>query len=372
MFETTKSWLAVTCVVIGFGASCEAGTSQCVWGSFDASRINYASGPLTGGSNSTLQTIVTTNGGTLAAPTPLLTPAYLAGVTVFYTSLLSTSTGTLSAAEQAALQGWIASGGTLIVTGDIFPLPAYESFTAAYNITNYTSISNNQTGSPVAVHPITQGVNLYKYNTNCGFTFGTDGMLLGNDGSGNDFMAVFEPGTGFGVGGRILVIGDHNMFTESTINQNDNAVLAANIVKWSCLGGTSGHCPGVFASWGTYGTGWPGTNGVPAVSASNAPLMGGQLGVQVGNSLGAPTTAYMLLGFSQANLPTPQGGTILVGFIPALVLPLPLGPSGAVLAANIPVDTAFCGVDLYMQFIEIDPGAPGGASFTKGLRLTFG
>lgn len=212
---------------------------QCVWGSFDASRINYSAGPLTGSAHSTLRTIIMANGGTIGPATPVLDAAYLSQVDVFYTSLLSTSTGVLSAAEQTALHNWIAGGGTLIVTADIFPLPAYESFTAFYGVTGYTALSNNTTGNVVAAHPITQGVTTYRYVTESTYSYGPDALLLGDNGLGRDFMVVLEPGTGFPAGGRILVFGDHNMFTNSYINNNDNVTLANNFALWACAGPTA-------------------------------------------------------------------------------------------------------------------------------------
>ena len=205
----------------------------CNWGSFDASRVNYSSGTLTGSAHTVLVGIIETNGGTIVSPTPVLDATYLNGVNVFYTSLLSSSTGVLSGAEQTALQNWITGGGTLIVTGDIFPLPAYESFTSFYGVTNYTSLSNNSIGYPVAAHAITAGITSYDYNTECTFTYGSDAILLGTNGMGSDFMIVMEEGTGFTAGGRILVIGDHNMFTNTSIGNADNTPLANNIAAWA-------------------------------------------------------------------------------------------------------------------------------------------
>jgi hypothetical protein len=208
----------------------------CNWGSFDASRINYSSGTLTGSAHTTLVGIIESNGGTVVSPTPILDAAYLGGVEVFYTSLLSMTTGALSNAEQADLQAWIATGGTLIVTGDIFPLAAYETFTSYYGVTNYTSLSHNAIGYTVASHAITAGVTSYDYNTECTYTYGSDALLLGDNGYSNDFMIVMEPGTGFTAGGRILVLGDHNMFTNSIIGSEDNTQLAINIALWAASG----------------------------------------------------------------------------------------------------------------------------------------
>lgn len=223
------SLLAVVCV-----AACSAPASASVtWGSFDGSRINYVGGALTGPVHSSLRGIITANDGVIGAATGTLTPGYLSGVDVFYTSLLSTGTGALSAGEQAALQDWVAAGGTLIVTADIFPLAAYESFTSAYGVTGYTNLSGAGVGSPVAAHEITENVTSYSYNTQSTFTYGADALLLGDDGFGHAFMAVLEPGTGFTAGGRILVFGDHNLFADSHIGEADNAVLAANMAAWA-------------------------------------------------------------------------------------------------------------------------------------------
>lgn len=208
---------------------------SCVWGSFDDSRINYSTGPLTGSDHGVLTDIIESNGGTIAPGTSTLTASYLNSVDVFYTSLLNRSTGTLSASEQTALQDWVAGGGTLIVTADIFPLAAYESFTAHYGITNYVALSGSGVGYTVAPHMLTDNVSQYQYATQSKYQYGPDGLLLGDDGHGNAYMTVFEPSTGFSAGGRILVFGDHNMFTDSYIHSADNEILAANMAKWACV-----------------------------------------------------------------------------------------------------------------------------------------
>jgi len=49
-------------------------------------------------------------------------------------------------------------------------------------------------------------------------------------------MVVLEAATGFPYAGRILVTGDHNMFTDSYIGSADNTQLANNIAVWACGG----------------------------------------------------------------------------------------------------------------------------------------
>ena len=45
-------------------------------------------------------------------------------------------------------------------------------------------------------------------------------------------MAVLEPATGFDVGGKVLVFGDHNALTDLYITQQDNTALAQSIAAW--------------------------------------------------------------------------------------------------------------------------------------------
>lgn len=353
-------------------ASAPEASGQCVWGSFDASRINYAQGPLTGANHATLQSIIGLAGGVFAPAAPTLTPSYLAGVDVFYTSLLSQATGTLSTAERAALSTWVQGGGTLVVTADIFPLAAYDSFTSMFGVTNYVSVSTPASGAPVGqIHPIVQGVNAYHYVTNSTFSYGSDALRLGNDSAGNVFAVVLEPSTGFLGGGRVLVLGDHNFFTDSYVQLNDNALLAKNVAEWACNAG-SPLCPSHSPSWSNYGAGWPGTNGVPSLGPSGSPTIGQPVALQIGNSLGAATTGYLLLGAAPASQATALGGTVLVAFVPALAFTLPIPASGTLLAGTVPNDPTLCGVSLYVQVIQADPNASHGASFSRGLKLDFG
>jgi len=132
------------------------------------------------------------------------------------------------------LGGWVNGGGTLIVTADIFPLAAYESFTSPFGITGYTAVSSSGLGTVVPAHPITDGVTHFEYLTDSAYLdFNAEGLLLGVNLLGDRYMTVFEPSTGFTSGGRILVFGDHNMFADSYIGQADNTRLAENTIDWA-------------------------------------------------------------------------------------------------------------------------------------------
>ncbi|MDP7022801.1 MAG: hypothetical protein QGH42_00935 [Kiritimatiellia bacterium] len=213
--------------------------AACVWGGFDATRVNYPGGVLYDGDHSILRGYITGQGGSVALPTPELTPAYLDQIDVFYTSLLSQDTGVLSAPEQTALQAWVANGGTLIVTGDIYTLDGYESFTSHWGVTNWTSVGGNSSGSTVNAHPVISGVSTHYYNTNSTFTYGADALLIMEDASANTYAVVMDPSTGFNYGGKILVTGDHNGYTDGSAGNDDNQTFMANFVAWACAGVTA-------------------------------------------------------------------------------------------------------------------------------------
>ncbi len=129
-------------------------------------------------------------------------------------------------------------------------------------------------------------------------------------------------------------------------------------------------CLGSSAAWANYGSGFAGTFGVPSLVAQNRPILGGPLVLDVGNSLGAPTTALLVLGLAQASIPTNKGGTILVA--PALWIPLALPAGGLSVAGSVPNDPQLCGLAADFQALELDAGAAFGISFTAGLELHLG
>jgi len=124
------------------------------------------------------------------------------------------------------------------------------------------------------------------------------------------------------------------------------------------------------ASWNNYGAGFPGTLGIPSLTASADPDFGTTIQVDVGNSLGAATPGLLFAGLSQASIPTSAGGTLLVNFV--LMVPLDVPARGESLSASIPSDPSLVGVHVDLQVLELEAGAAQKISFTPGLELTFG
>jgi hypothetical protein len=94
------------------------------------------------------------------------------------------------------------------------------------------------------------------------------------------------------------------------------------------------------------------------------------LTLNLGNSRGFETMSAMILGLAPTDTPSADGGHLLV--VPSSVITVPLGPAGISLPACVPCDGALCGLAVYLQVWEADPGASQGVSFTPGLKLVLG
>ena len=128
--------------------------------------------------------------------------------------------------------------------------------------------------------------------------------------------------------------------------------------------------PTVDASWANYGSGWPGTTGVPAFTASGDPILCAPLSLNIGNSSGSATQAYLLIGLVSAQISTGLGGDVLL--IPTTILPFGLPGSGVTLPGDVPCDPILCDLSVFLQVLQSDAGASHGMAFTPGLELHFG
>jgi Tol biopolymer transport system component len=124
------------------------------------------------------------------------------------------------------------------------------------------------------------------------------------------------------------------------------------------------------ASWQNYDAGYPGTLGVPSLTASADPEFGATISVLLGNSKGSRTAGVLLFGFTKDSIPTVAGGTLLVDA--QLFIPVTVPAWGASLSGTIPRDRDLCGVSCFLQGVELDSGAAYGLSFTAGLELVIG
>lgn len=118
-----------------------------------------------------------------------------------------------------------------------------------------------------------------------------------------------------------------------------------------------------------YGVGVAGTLGVPALTGDTSPPSGRDVEVQIGNSRGQATSGLLVIGFDTAAIPAFFGGELLVQ--PAVIVPLQI-PAGGIALWNPRPEELVCGVTVYLQVVQLDPGGPAGFSASDGLRLDLG
>lgn len=159
---------------------------------------------------------------------------------------------------------------------------------------------------------------------------------------------------------------------------NDGSVAAFQSIATNLVASDTNGDSDVFAhdrcmipaAWQNYGNGFPGTFGVPSLTAVNPPSFASNLTINVGNSSGQSAAGLLFVGFVQTSIHSGWGGDLLV--VPYLTLSIPVPATGLPLNGTIPNQETLCGLTIDMQVLQGDPGAFKGVSFTPGLALQFG
>lgn len=121
-----------------------------------------------------------------------------------------------------------------------------------------------------------------------------------------------------------------------------------------------------------YGSGKPGTHGVPELEAAAPAAFGAVADLRIENAL--PGALPLLLAGTPAALPF-EGGTLLVAPLAVIALPVPVAGDGTLsLSAPVPGNAALCGAAIALQMLFVDPGASGPhhVALTNGLLRTVG
>jgi WD40 repeat protein len=124
------------------------------------------------------------------------------------------------------------------------------------------------------------------------------------------------------------------------------------------------------AAWLNLGAGFPGTLGVPALTARTAPVLGSSVTIDLGDSCGDYAVALLVVGFEPASIHSSWGGDLLV--VPFSSELVGVSPWGTFFFGDIPDDEALSGCVVELQALESDPGAAKGVSFTPALKLVLG
>ena len=175
----------------------------------------------------------------------------------------------------------------------------------------------------------------------------------------------------FGV--NMAVQDDLVLVGASLVDVSETASGAAYFTSLSPGIGWSGQCPcDALAGLEHFGTGKPGSNGVPLLTALSNPVAGKSHVVSLKNALiGAqPVLVWGLFEGSSGF----DGGELLIADPHLIALPT-VGVLGQVgVGWSVPDDPAACGLDVFAQAFFIDPGAAGPlhTAQSNGLRLTIG
>lgn len=132
------------------------------------------------------------------------------------------------------------------------------------------------------------------------------------------------------------------------------------------------HDPGCLtaAADSNYGTGWPGTAGVPLFGLDGPPQLGSRRQLLVSNSAGVPTVGALVFGSAAVSLPSGLGGTVLA--LPAVTTTFFMAVPQSSFPLAVPCTVSACGQTFFMQAVVVDAGASHGVSFSRGLRIVFG
>ena len=124
------------------------------------------------------------------------------------------------------------------------------------------------------------------------------------------------------------------------------------------------------------GAGSPGASGLVPTLSADVPALGEPMDVTTGNSVGA-LTFYHVLSLTQGSF-TLKGAAIhvaqpwsLLGPLTMGGLPIP-GLGTHLISYPIPLNPNLIGVNVYLQALILDPGAPLGLAASPGLQLTVG
>lgn len=126
------------------------------------------------------------------------------------------------------------------------------------------------------------------------------------------------------------------------------------------------------ASFSNYGSGFPGTLGVPGLTASALPVLGTSLDLRMTSAASVPQIGLLALGLQPEAVPTPLGGWLLVNIVVTEGVLVPVAPAVALSPLQVPANAAIAGTVVYAQFVHFDAGAAVGLAFSPGLALAIG
>ena len=193
---------------------------------------------------------------------------------------------------------------------------------------------------------------------------GASSLAEDDDTSANLFVTIVDSGgtllTGAPAPCRRVMFGMTDRSFSSFTPEGQR--LFGQAVDWAAAG-----CCAYSAN---YGSGLAGTNGVPTLTASAAPVFGTPIDILASNSSGLASQGILFLGLDQIAVPV-LGGELLT--LPLATITIPIPASGVIIPANLPPQGRLGACPtMFVQLLQTDAAAPFGISMTPGLRLDLG
>lgn len=126
---------------------------------------------------------------------------------------------------------------------------------------------------------------------------------------------------------------------------------------------------GIPAGSSEYGSGTPGTLGLPQVRLLDAPILGQAVRIELTNSADSASCGCLVWGHASTSILDPRFELLVT---PDHILHVDLARGTSLLTARIPASIELCGTRLYVQLIQIDRGAVRQVSASRGLEVTQG
>lgn len=278
---------------------------------------------------------------------------------VLIVSALTAANSAYSAAEVAAIQTFVQSGGGLLIMGENSEIPSagVNSVGAAYGMKLNTNkvIPADTYVTNLTSHEMFQGIQSIYMRYGGEIQASAGATIVGTTAAGKAMIAN-------AAAGRVIGLGDSNLFDDSYLQTADNIAYVARLFDY-----LAGGC------FTDLGPGLAGTGGLVPEIAFGSGSCGGLLSLGVQNALGG-ASSILLVGTSASTL-SAQGGTIYVDVAvpPILLVSLPLGGApgqpGAGTSFLTQDLTAYLPLTLTFQLAVFDPGAPYGIALSNGLKI---
>lgn len=273
-------------------------------------------------------------------------------------SVLSSYTSAYSAAEADALQAYALGGGGVLVVGDnasVWPQNV-NTVAARFGLTiGVSSAAGNLVTILDPTEEMFTGITSVHFQAGGTIGIGAGARSVGTTSAGDTMIARWD-------NGRVIAVGDGNMFDDSYIFSADNVAYADKLFEYLTQGCAVNLGPGT-----------TGTGGVVPQLSAGAGSCGGPLSLFLQDAVGG-SSVLLFVGTQAAQIPA-AGGTLYVdAFSPPFVtVPLPLGGTAGVAGAGSTILaydlTAYLPLTLMFQFAVYDSGGQFGFALSNGIQL---